>query len=447
MLLERFLSQIVRQGTLVLVDSRGREHTMGDGTNPRCRVRIAPGLREVRLLTNPPLFLAEAFMDGKVAIEEGSIGDLLEILLRNYLHLEQHPLARAARVIGRQGRRLQQYNPLHRARQNVAHHYDLGNALYDLFLDEDRQYSCAYFESPDDSLENAQFKKKRHIAAKLFLNRPDLGVLDIGSGWGGMGLYLAQAAGCTVEGLTLSTEQQARSTERAAAAGLADRAHFHLRDYREETRTFDRIVSVGMFEHVGKRHYNEFFNKIRTLLNDDGVCVLHSIGRFDEPAPVNPFIRKYIFPGTDIPALSAVMAAVERSGLFATDIEILRLHYAETLKHWRTRFSQNRDLIAALYDEKFCRMWDMYLTSCELGFRYSGLMVFQLQLTKRLDAVPLIRDYMVDWERGQTPLPMVDASPQRDKEPRPRIKGQSWPNMDWLPTTSNRRRRASPVPG
>ncbi|MDA0369715.1 MAG: cyclopropane-fatty-acyl-phospholipid synthase [Proteobacteria bacterium] len=382
---------------------------MGDGDTPRCTVRIAPDLREFRLLISPPIFLAEALMDGKVSIEEGSIGDLLEILLRNYQHLERHPIARIARIartIGRQGRRLQQYNPLHRARQNVAHHYDLGNELYDLFLDDDRQYSCAYFETPDDTLEDAQFKKKRHIAAKLLLDVPGLSVLDIGSGWGGMALYLAQAAGCTVEGLTLSTEQQARSSERAATASLSDRVHFHLRDYREETRTFDRIVSVGMFEHVGKRHYREFFDKIKHLLNDDGVCLLHSVGRFDEPAPVNPFIRKYIFPGTDIPALSEVMAAVEKSGLFATDIEVLRLHYAETLSHWRARFNQNRDRIAALYDERFCRMWDLYLTSCELGFRYSGLMVFQIQLTKQLDAVPRVRDYMVDWERAQTPPQM-----------------------------------------
>jgi cyclopropane-fatty-acyl-phospholipid synthase len=400
MLLERFFARIVREGTLTLIDGRGRSRRLGDGAGPHCTIRLAPRLREIGLLLNPPLFLGEAYMNGGIAIKEGSIGDLLEIILRNYRHLERHPVSRAARAIGRQGSRLQQYNPIRRARQNVAHHYDLSGELYDLFLDSDRQYSCAYFASPDDSLEVAQLRKKRHIATKLLLDRPGLSVLDIGSGWGGMGLHLAGEYGCLVDGVTLSVEQHARSEARARAAGLADRVRFHLRDYREEQRTFDRIVSVGMFEHVGKRNYAEFFAKVRDLLNDDGVCLLHSIGRFDEPAPVNPFIRKYIFPGTDVPTVSEVMRAVERSGLFATDIEILRLHYAETLRHWHERFRKNRARIAALYDERFCRMWELYLVSCEMGFRHGGLMVFQLQLAKRLETLPLTRDYMVDRERA-----------------------------------------------
>jgi cyclopropane-fatty-acyl-phospholipid synthase len=400
MLLQNFLVRIVREGTLTLIDTGGRCRRLGDGTDPHCTVRLAPDLREIGLLFNPPLFLGEAYMNGKITIEKGSIGDLLEILLRNYRHLERHWITRTARALGRQGRRLQQYNPIRRARQNVAHHYDLSGELYDLFLDSDRQYSCAYFGSPDDSLDTAQRRKKRHIAAKLLLDRPGLSVLDIGSGWGGMALHLAEEHDCHVDGVTLSAEQHARSEARARSAGLADRVRFHLRDYREETRTFDRIVSVGMFEHVGKRNYGEFFARIRDLLSENGVCLLHSIGRFDEPAPVNPFIRKYIFPGTDVPTLSEAMRAVERSGLFATDIEILRLHYAETLRHWRERFQRNRARIAALYDEKFCRMWELYLASCEMGFRHGGLMVFQLQLSKRLGTVPLTRDYMLDRERA-----------------------------------------------
>jgi cyclopropane-fatty-acyl-phospholipid synthase len=402
MLLQGFLTRIVREGTLTLIDGKGRSRRLGDGTAPQCTIRLSPQLREIGLLFNPALFLGEAYMNGEIAIEDGSIGDLLEIFLRNYRHLERHPVTRVARAIGRRGSRLQQYNPIRRARQNVAHHYDLSGELYDLFLDSDRQYSCAYFAAPDDSLEVAQQQKMRHIAAKLLLDRPGLGVLDIGSGWGGMALHLAGEHECLVDGVTLSVEQHARSEARARAAGLADRVHFHLRDYRKETRRFDRIVSVGMFEHVGKRNYGEFFAKVRDLLNDDGVCLLHSIGRFDEPAPVNPFIRKYIFPGTDVPTVSETMRAVERSGLFATDIEILRLHYAETLRHWHERFRKNRARIATLYDERFCRMWELYLVSCEMGFRHGGLMVFQLQLAKRLETLPLTRDYMVDRERAMS---------------------------------------------
>lgn len=400
MLLSWFLKKIVRKGTLTLIDRRGRQQRLGDGGAPRCTLRLSAKLNEIGLLANPSLFLGEAYMDGLITLEEGSIGDMLEILLLNFAHFEQHPIARISRTLGRQGRRLRQHNPIHRAQRNVAHHYDLSDDLYALFLDSDRQYSCAYFQHPSDSLEEAQLQKKRHIAAKLLLDRPGLSVLDIGSGWGGMALYLAQAAGCRVDGLTLSTEQLAHSQGRARSNGLADLTRFHFRDYREEAGRFDRIVSVGMFEHVGKRHYAEFFDKVKELLSDDGVCLIHTIGRLDEPAPVNPFIRKYIFPGTDVPTLSEVMTVVERSGLFTTDIEILRLHYAETLKHWHARIAQNRDRIVEIYDERFCRMWELYLASCEMGFRHDGLVVFQIQLAKRFETVPCTRDYIVDWERA-----------------------------------------------
>jgi cyclopropane-fatty-acyl-phospholipid synthase len=401
MLLSWFLRRIVRQGTLVVVDARGRRESLGGGGLPSCTIRLSPKLRELGLLGNPSLFLGEAYMNGLIVIEDGTIGDLLEVLLVNYRQFEQHPIARIARTLGRQGRHLQQHNPLHRAQRNVAHHYDLSDDLYALFLDSDRQYSCAYFQSPTDSLEEAQLQKKQHIAAKLLIDRPGLRVLDIGSGWGGMALYLAQTAGCTVDGLTLSKEQFTHSQNRAKKAEPAQRVAFHLRDYREESGLYDRIVSVGMFEHVGKRNYAEFFKKVGELLNDDGICLLHTIGRLDAPAPVNPFIRKYIFPGTDVPTLSEIMSVVETSGLFTTDVEILRLHYAETLKLWRERFVANRERIVELYDERFCRMWDLYLTSCEMGFRYDGLAVFQIQLSKRFDTVPITRDYMVDRERAE----------------------------------------------
>jgi cyclopropane-fatty-acyl-phospholipid synthase len=296
------------------------------------------------------------------------------------------------------------------ARANVAHHYDLSDTLYELFLDADRQYSCAYFASPADTLERAQEQKKRHLAAKLLL-QPGQRVLDIGSGWGGLGLYLADIADVDVTGLTLSAEQDGYAQRRASDSGLSDRVRFLLKDYRQEEGRYDRIVSVGMFEHVGVGHYGEYFQKVGDLLEEDGVALIHTIGRADGPGAANPWINKYIFPGGYVPALSEILPAIERAGLYVTDIEVLRLHYAETLKAWRQRFNTNRLRVAEIYDERFCRMWEFYLAGCDSGFRHGGLVNFQIQLSKRIDAVPLMRDYIVDWERShdtqassQTPL-------------------------------------------
>ncbi len=296
-------------------------------------------------------------------------------------------------------RRLHQYNPASRAQRNAAHHYDLSDKLYELFLDQDWQYSCAYFPEGEEDIDAAQLAKKRHIAAKLLL-RPGDRVLDIGSGWGGLAIYLARECGADVTGLTLSVEQHKMATRRAAQAGLSDRVRFHLRDYRDEQGQYDRIVSVGMFEHVGINHYGTFFAKLKSLLTADGVALLHSIGRMDGPGSTNPWIRKYIFPGGYSPALSEVIPAVERLRLWITDIEILRLHYAETLRAWRQRFERNRDRLRDIYDERFCRMWEMYLVGSEIAFRRSGHLVFQMQLAKALNAVPITRDYMLDWERS-----------------------------------------------
>jgi cyclopropane-fatty-acyl-phospholipid synthase len=397
MLFPALLKSIVRTGSLRLIDGAGRMHEYGDGTPPHCTVRLGARRLDYTLALNPELSIGEAYMDGLLTIEEGTLFDLLEIAAKNYSNFERKVwFALLSRVM----RRLKQCNPISRARANVAHHYDLSDQLYDLFLDKDRQYSCAYFTSKDDSLEMAQENKKRRIAAKLLLDRPHLKILDIGSGWGGLGLYLAEETGADVTGVTLSVEQHKIAEARAAAAGLADRVRFHLCDYRQEPGQYDRVVSVGMFEHVGKKNYDEFFARLNELLAIDGVALLHSIGYSDAPAPINPFIRKYIFPGADLPTLSEVFAAVERAGLIVTDVEILRLHYAETLRHWRERFIANRQRIAALYDERFCRMWEFYLVLCEIGFRFRFNMVFQMQLTKRFDAVPLTRDYMVN-ERTQ----------------------------------------------
>ena len=409
MLGESFFRRFVGEGTLRIIESGGGEHVFAgsrDGPDVTIRFRDPGALRF--LLVNPALRLGEAWMAGRVVVEKGDLYDFLDLCGRNYSRLEQYPPYRATSGLSRLARRFWQWNPAARARRNVARHYDLSGRLYDLFLDSDRQYSCGYYESGNDSLEIAQRNKKRHLAAKLLLE-PGQKVLDIGSGWGGLGLYLAENTGVDVTGLTLSREQHAHAAERADKAGLAERVRFHLRDYREETGSYDRIVSVGMFEHVGINHYREFFGKVRDLLADDGVALLHSIGRMESPSSTNPWVRKYIFPGGYAPALSEVLEAIEKVGLWVTDIEILRLHYAETLRDWRLRFAANRERAREIYDERFCRMWEFYLTSCEVAFRHMDQMVFQIQLAKRQDAVPLTRGYIDRFEAAPAAHPSLVA--------------------------------------
>jgi cyclopropane-fatty-acyl-phospholipid synthase len=350
------------------------------------------------LILNPDLAFGEAYMDGALVVEDGDIYDFLNLCFSNLGWSSGHGLRRLRTSVKRLVRRVSQHNPIPIARANVAHHYDLSDTLYELFLDADRQYSCAYFVSPDDTLECAQEQKKRHLAAKLLL-RPGQRVLDIGSGWGGLGFYLGQVADVDVTGLTLSTEQHAYAQRRANEIGVGDRVRFLLKDYREEDNQYDRIVSVGMFEHVGVGHYREYFEKVRDLLEDDGVALIHTIGRADGSGAANAWINKYIFPGGYVPALSEILPAIERAGLYVTDIEVLRLHYAETLKAWRQRFNANRARVAELYDERFCRMWEFYLAGCEAAFRHGGLVNFQIQLSKRIETVPLTRSYIFEQER------------------------------------------------
>ncbi len=334
-------------------------------------------------------------MNGDLILEQGDIYALLEVVARNMTASARRrsDLQRLRFAIQR---RISQINDRRAARRNVAHHYDLSYDLYRRFLDTDMQYSCAYFAEPNATLEEAQVAKKAHIAAKLRL-RPGVRVLDIGCGWGGLGLMLSeQAPDVRVQGVTLSQEQLTVARHRAQAQGVADRVRFELCDYRDIEGPFDRIVSVGMFEHVGRPNYQAFFDTIARLLTEDGVALVHSIGRKSEPGVTQPFIQKYIFPGGYIPALSEVLPAIERAGLWVADIEILRLHYAETLRAWRRRFEGQRSEIARLYDERFCRMWEFYLASSEIAFRYFGFMNFQIQLTKRVDALPMTRDYMLE---------------------------------------------------
>jgi cyclopropane-fatty-acyl-phospholipid synthase len=352
-----------------------------------------------KLVFNPELHAGEAYMDGCLRFEEGSsLRDFLTLFSVNRLSLGSYPLQRALRRVSHVLRRFQQANPVGKARANVAHHYDLGNDLYKLFLDEGLQYSCAYFLHDDETLEDAQRNKLRLIAAKLNL-KPGLRVLDVGSGWGELALYLASIEDIDVTGVTLSEEQHALANARAQQLGLSDRVRFRLCDYREVAGRFDRIVSVGMFEHVGVRHYPEFFAKANALLSDDGVMLLHSIGHMSPPGTASPWLRKYIFPGAYSPALSEVFAAVEQASLWVTDLEFLRLHYAKTLQHWSRRFEANRAKVAAMYDERFCRMWEFYLLSAEMMFLTGSQLVFQMQLARKRDAVPIVRDYITDLQR------------------------------------------------
>ncbi len=397
--LYRLLTDLIRTGRLTIVDAAGRTHTFGPGeVGPYVTVRFHDPLLPLRILLRPSLALGEAYMEGTITVEEGTLRDLLHLCTTDLQAIDRHPIGALRGELDRVLRRLQQDNRLGQARANIAHHYDLSGALYDIFLDRDRQYSCAYYQTGTETLEEAQEKKKRHIMAKLLLE-PGMRVLDIGSGWGGLALEMARTAEVDVTGLTLSQEQFAAAGERAVAAGLSSRVRFAKRDYREEQGTYDRIVSVGMFEHVGVAHHRSYFDTLRQRLNPEGVALVHAIGRASPPGSTDPWLRKYIFPGGYCPALSEVLAAVERSGLWVADIEILRLHYAETLRHWFERFEANRDRAKAIYDERFCRMWEFYLATCEAAFRNGPMMVFQLQLTRRRDAVPLTRDYIADRKR------------------------------------------------
>lgn len=394
------LSRFVQSGRLRIVDAGGIVHDFpGKAPGPFVSVRFHDPALPRKMFLSPGLAVGEAYMDGTLTFEDGTtLRDLFLLYGHNYQALNRYPLQEVFHKIGRRLRGLQQYNPIGKSQEHVAHHYDLSRELFELFLDEDMQYSCGYFGDGVRTIEEAQVAKKRHIAAKLLLDDAKK-ILDIGCGWGGMAMTLADLAPVEVTGVTLSVEQQKLAQERAAKRGLADRVKFELRDYRHLNQQFDRIVSVGMFEHVGANYYDEFFGKVRELLTEDGVMVLHSIGRNEPPGSTSAWLRKYIFPGGYSPALSEVLAAVERQGLWVTDIEILRVHYADTLAAWNDRFQARRAQIAKLYDERFCRMWEFYLLACENEFRLGCCMVFQMQLARKRDAAPLTRDYMVDTER------------------------------------------------
>jgi cyclopropane-fatty-acyl-phospholipid synthase len=433
-LLRRIVERLIRTGNLRITGPTGITFAFGDGGGAPVHLHIKTRHAERAITLDPALGLPEAFMDQEADFLEGDVLGFLRIAYSNMgSHGVDAAWARAFESLRVAFRRLQQINTATRAKRNVERHYDLKGELYRLFLDKDMQYSCAYFERPDMTLEEAQLAKKRHIAAKLRMT-PGLNVLDIGSGWGGLGLFLAERFDAEVLGVTLSTEQHAVATERARVAGLDQRVHFEIRDYRSLSERFDRIVSVGMFEHVGVNHYRTYFDKCATLLKPGGVMLLHSIGRAGPPSATAAFIRKYIFPGGYIPALSEVLPHIEKAGLFVTDVEILRLHYAETLKAWRERFLANRDKAKALYDERFCRMWEFYLSGSEAAFRWQDLMVFQIQVAKKNDVVPLTRDYIAKTERSLAMHEMGHSGT-------PPVAGPGEPAPTRAPTRAIRRRR------
>jgi cyclopropane-fatty-acyl-phospholipid synthase len=395
-LLRSVAGRFVHRGNLRVTVPGGRVFIFGDGTGKPVAIRFTSRAALGEVLLDPELKFGEAYMDGTLIVDEGTIADVLHVLCQNdAVTTRSHRLLYLFRYWKR---RWQQANVRPKAQRNVAHHYDLDERLYSLFLDADRQYSCGYFETPNQSLDDAQLAKKRHLAAKLLIQRGQR-VLDIGCGWGGLALYLAEFCGAKVKGITLSKEQHAVAQQRAAEKHLAGQVTFQLEDYRDVQGPFDRIVSVGMFEHVGLSYYETFFRRSAELLNNDGIMLLHSIGRSEGPGITNPWIARYIFPGGYIPALSEVLPYIERAGLLVTDIEILRLHYAETLKAWRERFLAHKDEVERIYDPRFVRMWEFYLAAAEVNFRDHAAMVFQIQLTKRQGIVPMTRDYILREER------------------------------------------------
>jgi cyclopropane-fatty-acyl-phospholipid synthase len=392
-LLKTALNWLIVEGSLEVVDSSGASQTFGNGNGKTVRIRFTSPAAERSVVFDPEMKLGEAYVNGGYVIESGSVLDFTSLLMANVGSSGRTWWTRALASVRRGLRRFNENNNPMRARHNVHHHYDLDGRLYRLFLDEDLQYSCAYFAPGVETLDEAQREKKRHLGAKLDL-KPGQRVLDIGSGWGGLGIYLAEHYDVDVTGVTLSDEQFAVSNQRAKDRGVSDRVRFLLKDYRHIDGPFDRIVSVGMFEHVGRSHYPEFFRHVDRLLSPDGIAVVHTIAKKAGRGPINPWMERYIFPGAYLPTLSELAPVMERQELWLTDLEVLRLHYAETLAAWNRRFQARRAEAAAIYDERFCRMWEYYLQVCEAGFRLQGLCVFQLQLSKDIEAVPLTRDYI-----------------------------------------------------
>jgi cyclopropane-fatty-acyl-phospholipid synthase len=408
-LIGRFIERILPVGSITIIQADGGRETYGPGGGKHVTVRLHDRRAALELFRNPRLKLGELYMEGRVTIEDGTILDLLELIV-GAKPWEQGKRKALGKGKAKWLKRFFRRNDPTRSRRNVAHHYDVGNQLYELFLDRDLQYSCAYFTDPSNSLEQAQEDKKAHIAAKLFL-KPGQKVLDIGCGWGGMALYLNRVADVDVLGITLSEEQLKVARRRAEEAGVADRVRFELIDYRHLRGRFDRIVSVGMFEHVGAAHYEEFYAKCRELLTDNGVMLLHTIGKLGGAGQPDPFTDKWIFPGYHLPSISQMASATEKVKLISSDIETLRLHYAYTLREWLKRFTSARDKVVKLYDERFFRMWEFYLAGGIVMFESGAACNYQVQYIRDRRAVPITRDYMAEAEAHYRKLGASPAKP------------------------------------
>tara|TARA_B100001540_G_scaffold314674_1_gene340159 strand:+ start:831 stop:2018 length:1188 start_codon:yes stop_codon:yes gene_type:complete len=394
MKLIEFLNILFKEDGFLLIDANKNKHMIGHPKKDKpLTLKILDKNLHTKLLLLPDLYFGEAYTNGSIVIENGTLTEFLDIALKNIGRGETNSYNAVINKLRGTYRFFTNFNLKKKSKTNVAHHYDISENLYDLFLDSNRQYSCAYFKDDNDSLEQAQINKMNHIIKKLNL-KPDQKVLDIGSGWGTLAIEIAKQSKCEVLGITLSENQYKHSIEKAKAHGLENQVQFILADYRDLSEKFDRIVSVGMFEHVGRKFYNTYFNSVSKLLNDDGVALIHTIGSVNPPRDPHPWITKYIFPGGYTPSLSEVVKPIENSGLILSDIEVWRMHYSHTLRHWKERFLSKREKVLEMFDEKFLRMWEFYLAGCEMAFKWGDQVVFQMQLIKKHSAVPNTRDYI-----------------------------------------------------
>jgi len=394
MQLARFLNKLFKKGGFVLIDAKSNKYIIGNPDKEKpLTMKLLDKKLHYKLLIYPDLYFGEAYANGDIQFENGNLLQFLNLASENIGRKATNKIGNFFNKIRDSYRFLTNFNFIKKSAMNAAYHYDISDNLYDLFLDPKRQYSCGYFKNESDTLEVAQNNKIKHIISKLNL-KPDLKILDIGSGWGSLAIDIAKQSQCRVTGITLSKNQYMYSTSKAKEMNMDNQVDFKLIDYREVKENYDRIVSVGMFEHVGRKFYKTFFNKIDELLTDHGICLLHTIGSVNPPRSPQPWITKYIFPGGYTPSLSEVMNPIEKSGLIVSDLEVLKMHYAHTLRNWRENFLKNKDKVFKMFDEKFFRMWEFYLTSCEAEFRFGDQVVYQFQLTKKVNTTPQTRDYI-----------------------------------------------------